>query len=244
MAPARNTGPPDFIGVGTQRSGTTWWFRLLVNHPDIRPPRGRRKEQHIFDKFGARELRHEDLAAYHDIFPRKPGQLAGEWTPRYMRDPWTPPLLRRAAPDAKLLVLFRDPIERYRSGIPHRLGRHPERRMEALAVDAADRGRYAMQLERLRAHFPPEQILVLQYEKCREDAPGEYARTLRFLGVRDDHRPEDFDRTRGTSTAPTKQPLLPHIVGSLRTLLTPDVLRLRELVPDLDLGLWPHFADL
>ena len=244
MASQRTTGPPDFIGVGTQRSGTTWWFRLLVSHPDIRPPKGRRKEQHFFDKFGARQMKEADAAAYHALFPRKAGQLAGEWTPRYMRDFWTPPLLRRVAPDAKLLVLFRDPVERYRSGIPHRLGRHPGRRMEALAVDAADRGRYAEQLQRLRAHFPEDQILVLQYEQCRADAPGQYRRTLQFLGVRDDHRPEDFDRTRGTSTAPVKEPLLPHVVEALQSTLRHDVARLKEMVPDLDLGLWPHFADL
>jgi hypothetical protein len=26
-------GPPDFVGVGTQRSGTTWWWQLLCDHP-------------------------------------------------------------------------------------------------------------------------------------------------------------------------------------------------------------------
>ena len=40
-----------------------------------------------------------------------------------MGDAWALRLIRRAAPDAKLLVLLRDPIERYRSGILHRAGR-------------------------------------------------------------------------------------------------------------------------
>ena len=128
MAAEPTTGPPDFIGVGTQRSGTTWWFQTLLGHPQIRPPRGRRKELHFFDRFCAQELRDADIAEYHELFPRRPGQIAGEWTPRYMHDFWTPRLIARAAPEAKLLIMFRDPVERFRSGVPHRLSRSPDAR--------------------------------------------------------------------------------------------------------------------
>ena len=145
------TGPPDFVGVGTQRSGTTWWFETLLDHPQIRGPRTGRKEQHFFDQFATRELTDERIARYHKQFPRGPGQIAGEWTPRYMHDFWVPPLIRRAAPAAKLLIMFRDPIERYRSGVPHRASRSADPRMEAVCADAAERGRYATQLKRVLA---------------------------------------------------------------------------------------------
>ena len=139
-------GPPDFIGVGTQRSGTTWWFQTLLGHPQIKPPAARRKEQHFFDRFCVRELTDADVAEYHDRSPRKPGQIAGEWTPRYTYDFWTPPLIVRAAPEAKLLIMFRDPIERFRSGVPHRLSRAANSRMEAVTADAIERGKYATQI--------------------------------------------------------------------------------------------------
>ena len=29
------TGPPDFVGVGAARCGTTWWFRQITSHPEI-----------------------------------------------------------------------------------------------------------------------------------------------------------------------------------------------------------------
>jgi Sulfotransferase family len=242
-AEAQTTGPPDFVGVGAQRAGTTWWFRTLVGHPQLRPARGRKKELHFFDRFCAREMGEEDVAAYHRLFPRRPGELAGEWTPRYMRDFWTPRLLRRAAPGAKLLVMLRDPIERYRSGVPHRLSRTPERERETLAVDAIDRSRYGQQLERLLRHYGPDEILVLQYEKCRADPAGEYRRTLRFLGVDSDHEPRDVERPRGTTAAAAKEPLWPDMLDCLHRALDPDVERLAELV-DLDLSLWPNFAHL
>ena len=68
-----------------------------------------------------------------------------------MHDFWVPPLIRRAAPEAKLLIMFRDPIERYRSGVPHRASRSADPRMEAVCADAAERGRYATQLKRVLA---------------------------------------------------------------------------------------------
>jgi len=243
--PADPTGPPHFVGVGAQRAGTTWWFRTLVGHPELRPARWRKKELHFFDRFCAHEWSDERIADYHHLFPRLPGELCGEWTPRYMRDFWTPRLLRRAAPDAKLLVLLRDPIERYRSGVPHRISRTPDRKPEALASDAIDRSRYAMQIDRLLRYFPAEQILVQQYERCRRDPAGEYRRTLRFLGAQDpDQDPHEVDRPRGTTAAAAKDELWPELLESLRRVLTPDVERLRELAPELDLSLWPNFAHL
>jgi hypothetical protein len=238
------TGPPDFIGVGAQRCGTTWWFRVLVGHPQIRPPKGRRKELHFFDPFAARAMTDADIAGYHERFPREDGEVAGEWTPRYMRDFWTPPLMRRAAPRAKLLVMLRDPIERYRSGVLHRLSRTPDRRSEALAGDGIERGRYGTQLRRLRSEYAAEEILVLQYERCRAEPLEQYHRTADFLGLERHAEPRDFSQARGTTTAPQKRELWPDFARSMQLALEPDVRELKALAPELDLSLWPNFSHL
>lgn len=238
------TGPPDFVGVGAQRCGTTWWFRTLLRHPRITPPRGRRKELHFFDRFCAAEMGDADVDAYHDLFRRRPRKLAAEWTPRYMFDPWTPPLLKRAAPDARLLVMLRDPIERLRSGFAHRRERVPGGPAALNAIDAVDRGRFATQLERLHRHFEPERILVLQYERCRRDGRAEYERTLRFLGLPTAHEPEGLEEARGTSTEGRKVELWPDLEEALLRALEPEVERLTALAPGLDVSLWPNFAHL
>ena len=54
--------------------------------------------------------------------------------------------------------------------------------MEA-CQDAIARGFYDDALRRWIAYFPPEQILVLQYERCVADPTGQLARTYRFLGL-------------------------------------------------------------
>jgi hypothetical protein len=234
---------PDFVGVGAQRCGTTWWFQMLLEHPQIRSPWHGRKELHAFNAFGARAMTDADVAAYYEHFRRDAGQVCGEWTPRYMADPWTPRLLARAAPDARILVMLRDPIDRYRSGVAQRHGLHGQRAQQA-ASEAIERGRYAAHLREVLRHFEREQVLILQYERCREEPLIQYRRTLRHLGV-DDFEPEDPTRLRGNSLAARKPPLWPDIVQALQASLRDDVADLAQLAGnDIDLSLWKHFRDL
>ena len=108
-----------------------------------------------------------------------------------MLDPWTPPLLRRAAPEARLLVLLRDPVERFRSGrtlAENRLtvGSTRARRGQR----GFQRGVYADQLLRLWRAFPREQVLVLQFERCVADARAELrARSRSWAWTRTPARP-------------------------------------------------------
>ena len=133
-----------------------------------------------------------------------------------MHDFWTPPLLARAAPDAKLLIMFRDPIERFRSGVPHRLGQRPDHRLEAVTADAIERGKYATQLRRVLACHDAAKLLILQYEKCVADPAGQYRRTLGFLGADPDHVHDGFARQRGTTQAAKKKPLWDDLMAGLR----------------------------
>ncbi len=234
------TGPPDFIGMGTQRSGTTWWQRLLKRHPAIKTPLNRKKEQHFFDKFGKRPMEESDIAAYHALFPRGPGELSGEWTPRYMRDIWGPRVVAQAAPDARVLIMFRDPVERYRSGVLHQGARTPYRDASWLATDAIERGRYALQLRRVYDYFDEDQVLVLQYEQCRVDPFEQYRRTLEFIGA-PWHEPKEPTRTRGTAQKSHKEPIWDDLRDAIVHALEEEVAELNELVPHLDVSLWKNF---
>lgn len=181
---------------------------------------------------------------YHALFPRRPGELAGEWTPRYLRDVWTPRLIQRAAPDARLLVMLRDPVERYRSGVAFQTARAPERPPERIAADAIERSRYGTQVRRLFDLFDPAQVLVLQYERCVLDPLGQHRRTLVHLGV-EDHVPADLTGVRGRSTAAVQPPLWPELVDGLRLVFDPEVRLLKELVGEaVDLALWPSASHL
>jgi hypothetical protein len=234
---------PDFVGVGAQRCGTTWWFQLLLEHPQIRSPWHGRKELHHFDAFGARPMTEADVAAYHANFTAGPGELCGEWTPRYMADPWTPRLLAGAAPDARVLVMLRDPIERFASGLSQRR-KVDGWRIQLAAAEALERGRYASHLRMLLHHIPAERVLVLQYERCVADPAGQYRRTLRHLGA-DDFTPPDPTRLRGNSLARHREEPWRDLLDALCATLVDEVADLVDLCDGaIDPALWPHFREL
>jgi len=237
------TGPPDYVGIGAQRCGTSWWYDAMRRHPAIeRSPLG--KEVHYFDRFWQGDAPDDIAAEYASLFPRPPGQITGEWTPRYLATFWTAPLLRKAAPDARLLVMLRDPVARYRSAIA-RLHRMAEERGERVLLasvgDATWRGFYYEQLRHVLELFGGEQVLVLQFERCVQDPVGEMERTWRFLGLEPPRRVPGRllkHKQAGRSTPE----LVPAVSQELAERYREDAGRLAELCPDIDLSLWTSLA--
>lgn len=241
--PGWRPGPPDFVGVGTARSGTTWWDELIHAHPRVHRAPGVPKEVHFFDRFWDGGFTDDEVGRYHAFFPRPEGGTAGEWTPGYMVDYWVPALLHRAAPEARIMVLLRDPIERFRSGLTlteNRLSLSWTAR--AAANGGFQRGCYADQLERLWAIFPTEQVLLLQYERCARDPRGELRRTFEFLGL-DETAAADIDvERRVNETRVAKVTLTEAQRGTLARAYAPENQRLALLAPELDLSLWSSGA--
>ena len=242
--PGWRAGPPDFVGVGAQRSGTTWWYGVVRAHPGVCFERGvHTKEVHFFDTLGDREeLSPEDVERYHAYFPRPPGGLlVGEWTPRYMQDPWAPRQLAQAAPDARVLILLRDPVERFASGFARARRLAAERGVTGIDAELAARhvalGMYADQVRRVLGAFRRERVLILQYESCRARYAAELRRTHEFLGL---------DPGQGTAVEPPRDPRERPLPASererLAALYAPEVRRLAELLPELDTSLWQSTA--
>jgi hypothetical protein len=236
LGPGEQVGPRDFVGVGAQKGGTSWWYELIIQHPGVYQRAGIPKERHYLTRFCVEPFGPAEVAAYRGWFPRVEGTITGEWTPDYFAYPWVAPLLAMAAPDAKILVLLRDPVERFRSGLTFRL-RMGAPHTSATVVDAVRQGFYARHLTRLLEFFPSDQVLVLQYERCRADPGGELARTYGFLGL-DPYEPGEIRREVNVSGA-GKVEIDPLAADRLADLYRADALLLAGLVPSLDLPLWP-----
>jgi hypothetical protein len=243
--PDWRVGAPDFVGVGAQRCGTSWWYRGTIrSHPRVVRIAKPGKELHYFDRFWAGDPPADFVERYHGLFPRPEGAISGEWTPRYMVDYWTMRLLREAAPQARLLIMLRDPIDRLRSGIQRErmLADEAGAPFElAHLSEAVHRGLYYEQLRGVFELYPREQVLVLQFERCRTDPMGEMRRTQEFLGLEPlADMPEKLAQHKRPPG--TKPELSEGRLEELRRRFHDDVARLAGLCPELDLELWPTFA--
>src|ERR1700694_1007521 len=158
-------GPPDFVGVGVQKAGPSWWYHRVMSHPQASARPSIHKERHFFARFGAQVFGPSDVDDYRKWFPRVAGTVTGEWTPDYFYYAWVPPLLAEAAPEAKLLLILRDPIAPLRSGLAHQVRSGQDHVGSALA-EVVGRSLYSEGVRRFLDHFPTERLLVLQYEQC------------------------------------------------------------------------------
>ncbi|MBW2361409.1 MAG: sulfotransferase [Deltaproteobacteria bacterium] len=181
---------PDFLIIGEMRCGTTTLWGLLERHPEVHFPE--RKETHFFSSYaggeGALRLATGGLAAYGELFAGAAmGQRCGEATPSYLFDPEACERIHEALPDARLLVILRDPVARAWSHYWHqvRRGRESlgfEEALEAEPTRLASgdpatqvrfayraRGRYVEGLERYASQFGREALCVVFLEELRRD---------------------------------------------------------------------------
>ena len=245
--------PPDFVGIASAKAGTTWWYRLLIEHPAIEPNRLAAKELTYFRHFGHRGPGPTAIGTYRQAFAAPKGCLCGEWSPMYLSYPLAINYLAQAAPDTKLLAIVRNPVDRVRSFLNNGLSIPARaknlRRRRACVHDTFSAFRTAVSSSlyyecfwRLLQAFDRSQLLLLQYERCALDPGSEIARTYRFLGVDDSYIPESLDRR--INARPFVLPRLrPHERAILADYFTDDVRSLSGLFPEIDLSLWPDFED-
>lgn len=249
------TGPA-FVGVGAPKCGTTWWHSLLLAHPQVVPNRGNfpgAKELHYFPHFQSKPMSTAERTLYHQFFAAPPGAISGEFSTSYLAYPNCIEHMAQAEPDAQILVMLRSPIDRLRSHLNH-MRANRAKWFEGLNAtwvklfnhypiyaEAAIHSLYAVGLRRLFRCYDRSQVLVLQYERCRQDPAGELARTYRFLGLDDSYVPAEIQRE--VNVVPS---VLPRYTAEERQLLTAyfadDVAQTVALCPEIDLDLWNDFT--
>lgn len=204
---------PNFIIIGAQRCGTTSLYKYLCQHPDVRPSFP--KEIHYFSNYFKKGINwyrsHFPLSQNHGK-NRNQKFITGEATPYYLVHPHAARRMKHVTPDALIIVLLRDPIERAYSHYYHevRMGveklsfedainKEEERldhEMEKMVRDEnyrsfnyqhfsyLSRGIYADQIQTWMGNFNPNAIRILSSESLNAEPCQTFLQVTDFLGLR------------------------------------------------------------
>lgn len=209
---------PNFFIIGAAKSGTSSLYRYLAQHPQIFT--SPKKEPSYFalpgvdvkasgpgDQQSLDELIVTDRAEYEALFSEAgDASVIGEGSVMYLYYPEVAQRIRREVPDARLIAILRNPVDRAYSCFRHlrRDGREPrEVFADALALEDSRieagwehlwhytrGGFYFEQLSRYYDVFPPEQISVHMYEDLQMRPLELVGSIFRFLGVDDTFQPD------------------------------------------------------
>jgi len=233
----RLRGLPDFLIIGGQRCGTTSLYNYLLGHPQVLAPLV--KETQFFTYQWPRGRGWYRAQFPMDLRRRAAGSAASpaltfDATPYYLFHPCAAERAASVVPQARILALLRDPVERAYSHYQHsvRQGLEPMSFPAALELEAqrlageeerlrsdssypgtnhrlfsyASRGLYAEQLERWMSRFPGQSTLVLRSEDLFTDPSREFQTVLRFLGL-PDWEPAEFGvHTKRSPRPPARMP--------------------------------------
>jgi hypothetical protein len=207
---------PDFLIIGAMKAGTTFLYNVLTRHPHVEPAVF--KELSYFNNL----IEDEGPEWYRRCFPKprwKDGRrtITGEATP-YLSHAHAPERAAQLVPQARLIALLRNPVDRAYSHYQQaaRKGREPPTFEEAVEAEAAwlcgaqdelferkddigrdhrryylARGIYVDQLMRWSKFFAHRQLLVLKSEDLYERGPDILKRVLSFLDL-PEWQPEDW----------------------------------------------------
>lgn len=201
---------PNFLMIGAAKSGTSSLYAYLRQHPQVFLSEVRECDFFTLegqpptysgpgDRIAFRRYI-TTLDRYQTLF-RSAGErpAIGESSDLYLDGPGTASRIRQYLPEAKLIVVFRNPVNRAYSQYNHlvRDGREPLATFEeALAAEddriasgwhpiwhLRARGFYSAQLMAYLELFPREQISIHLYDDFEADPPAVLRALFAFLGV-------------------------------------------------------------
>ena len=186
---------PDYLVVGTMKSGTSTLADYLAMHPSIHVAPN---EVHYFDKDVNFERGPE---WYSDALKRGcpadqlESMIFGEKTPTYSYQLNCANRIQALVPDVKLIWIFRDPVKRAFSNYLHRrkkgedllefdeaVAREVQRMQEHRFFGYVERSKYVKQVERFLELYPIEQMHFMLFEDLVAEPLAELNKVASFLG--------------------------------------------------------------
>jgi hypothetical protein len=197
---------PNLIVIGAQKCGTSGLHYHLGLHPEIWMSRP--KELNFFIEERNWPLGEGWYRAQFD--PR--AKVRGEASPNYTAFPQhvgVPERMHSLVPDAKLIYMVRDPLERIAAHWVHNYAKRREKgglRETVMHPNTSylARSQYHMQLQRFLRFYPIERILVLEQDELRQGGAGTMRRVFEFVGADPNFSHPHFGRERHQTARKTR----------------------------------------
>ena len=212
---------PTFLGIGVPRGGTTWLHTLLASHPEVYMPT-RRKEIRFFEKYYERGL------SWYSTFFCPPEQAEryraiGEISTQYYDCEACPQRISTILPQAKLIIMLRNPVNRayshYGFVVQRRNYRGSFQEFLASRNAALEKGFYSRYLKQYLRYFDRNQILAPLFEEVFIDDFKTKKTIADFLDIGVDKFPSSPANGKiNASTVPTHQSLYGFVVKTGRRL--------------------------
>lgn len=181
---------PQLLVIGAAKAGTTSVARWLDDHPDVVVTP--KKELNFFSYDGVWDL---GLDWYRSQFPGGDATVAVDASPSYLPAPEAPARIRECIPDARLVAILRDPVDRTYAHYHWLHSWEAEPRSfedvvraeldgEPTPMGCVDASRYAIHLERYAAHFPRTQLLVVDFRQLSDRPADTFTDICTFAGLR------------------------------------------------------------
>ena len=193
---------PNLFIVGAAKAGTTSLHAYLAQHPEVFM--SERKEPHFFASF---EMHGQfdnfmppvrNPAEYQELFSGSEGRrVIGEASPSYLSEPDSPGRIKSAAPDAKIIISLRNPVQRAYSAylMEFHAGQETLPFKDALIADEkreqrwgrafqyVELGMYTNQVARYFDTFGRENVLVILFEDLIRDTASAMRNVADFLEI-------------------------------------------------------------
>ncbi len=192
------TKKPTFFIVGTPKSGTTSLYKFLEEHPQIFVPTV--KEPHFFAVPEVKNTYYktkiiDTISSYLKLYTQATTYKAiGDFSTSYLKNPYAAQRIYDFNPDAKIIIVLRDPVERAISHylMDYNLGYVKTSLKEILLHPKENKmffdqyvsvGNYEPQIEQYQKVFPAEQILIFSSDQFFKNTSQVLKKLFRFLEI-------------------------------------------------------------
>lgn len=197
---------PNLIVIGAQKCGTSVLHYYLSLHPEVSMSKPKELNYFIEERNWPR-----GLDWYKAQFDAE-ATVRGEASPNYTAFPQhegVPERMHSVVPEAKLIYMVRDPLERIAAHWVHNYAKRREKGTLAETLTHPNtsyvtRSKYAMQLERFLELYPKQQVMVFQQSELRHQRMETLRKVFEFVGVDPEFNHPRFEQERHQTSGKTR----------------------------------------